>query len=175
MNQISFHAEEAAHHDWLRAEARSQLDFFRASLLPDGSFDTLAHDGRPLGDPVQELHTTTRLVHSYALGKAFGYADGEPVIDAGMAALSERHHDREHGGYAWSVRGHAKEDGTKLAYGHAFVLLAGAGAKLAGHPGADRLIQDVADTIERHFWDESHGCCGTSSHATGRRSPATEA
>ena len=48
-------------------------------------------------------------------------------------------------------------DGRKLAYGHVFVLLAGASAKMAGHPDADALISDVSATLDQHFWDDEHG------------------
>ena len=48
-------------------------------------------------------------------------------------------------------------DSRKLAYGHVFVLLAGASAKLAGHGDADRLIDDATSILETHFWEEDHG------------------
>lgn len=148
---------DPVHRAYLEADARRQLDFFRQSLRPDGSFAVLDHDGSALPDAPQELHTTTRLVHSYALGQAFGDAHAAAIIDAGMDFLWRHHRDATHGGYVWSVRDGAVADGTKLAYGHVFVLLAGASAKLAGHPDADRLIADVAAVIDAHYWDEARG------------------
>ncbi|WP_111430290.1 AGE family epimerase/isomerase [Rhodobacteraceae bacterium DSL-40] len=149
--------DDPAHRDWLRREAFRQLDFFRASLRPDGGFDALDAAGRAMPGVAQELHVTTRLVHSYALGKALG-ADGcDAIIDAGMEALWRRHRDPVHGGYVWAVRGDAIADGTKLAYGHVFVLLAAASARHAGHPDADRLLADASEILERHFWEESRG------------------
>ena len=148
---------DPGHHAYLRADAARQLDFFRGSLRSDGGFDVLDWNGAPLARGPQELHTTTRLVHSYALGKAFGATGCDAIIDAGMAYLWTRHRDATYGGYVWSVQGDATADGTKLAYGHVFVLLAGASAKTAGHPDADRLIADVAKVLDRHFWDDSHG------------------
>ena len=35
----------------------------------------------------QELHSTTRMVHSYALGKLAGQADCDAMIDQGMRCL----------------------------------------------------------------------------------------
>lgn len=148
---------DPTHRDWLRKDARRQLEFFRQSLRPDGGFDVLDLDGTPLPDAPQELHTTTRLVHSYAMGHAWGEKDCEAIIDAGMAFLWNRHRDPVNGGYFWSVAGGSVADGTKLAYGHVFVLLAGASAKIVGHPDADRLIADVSDIIDRYFWDEDAG------------------
>ena len=48
-------------------------------------------------------------------------------------------------------------DGVKLAYGHVFVLLAGASAHLVGHPDGARLIAQATEVIEARYWDEDHG------------------
>ncbi|GHF01174.1 mannose-6-phosphate isomerase [Aliiroseovarius zhejiangensis] len=145
------------HRDLLIEDARRQFLFFKASLRPEGGFYVLGHDGTPLGSNVQELHTTTRLTHSYALGKLAGAAGCEAVIEAGMDYLWHHHRDPDHGGYLWAVKGGKAHDMRKLAYGHVFVLLAGASAKLAGHPDADRLIHDVTETLERRFWEDDAG------------------
>ncbi len=147
----------ADHRAWLRLDASQQLKFFQQSLTSDGRFASLNWDGTHQTGTTQELHTTTRMVHSYALGKAFGHLGSDDVIDAGMAALWNWHRDREHGGYAWSVDRTSIIDGQKLAYGHVFVLLAAASAKKADHPDADRLISDISSVLDRHFWDEDHG------------------
>ncbi|MTH79563.1 AGE family epimerase/isomerase [Paracoccus aestuariivivens] len=149
--------QDPEHQQWLRAEVARQVDFFRPSLQTDGSFAVLDFAGVPLTGSLQELHTTTRLVHSFALAKAAGLPDCDPVICAGMDFLWNRHRDAEHGGYVWSVDAAGVADGTKLAYGHVFVLLAAASAKVAGHPDADRLIADVSALIDRHYWDEEAG------------------
>lgn len=145
------------HRQWLIADAKRQLGFFRNSLRADGGFDVLDYQGKPLTRAAQELHTTTRLVHSYALGAAFGDSDCANMIDAGMHFLWHQHRDKLHGGYCWSVGEPQYADGIKLAYGHVFVLLAGASARMAGHPDADRLITDVTAIINEHFWDEDQG------------------
>ena len=74
-----------------------------------------------------------------------------------MDCLWNGHRDTSHGGYVWSIDGDRAADATKLAYGHVFVLLAGASARQAGHPGADRLIDDATAVIDRHFWDDDKG------------------
>ena len=145
------------HRAFLARDARRQIDFFRPSLRADGGFDVLDLDGRPLPDAPQELHTTTRLVHSFALGRVFGAQGADAVIEAGMDRLLHGHRDRLNGGYAWSVEGREIRDGIKLAYGHVFVLLAAASARMAGHPDADWLLRDVWEVIDRHYWDEAHG------------------
>ncbi|MBN2629984.1 MAG: AGE family epimerase/isomerase [Rhodobacteraceae bacterium] len=149
--------QDPVHQSYLRADAARQLTFFRPSLRSDGGFDVLGLDGTPLPCGPQELHTTTRLIHAYALGKALGDAQADAIIDAGMAYLWTRHRDGDHGGYVWSVLGGKVADGVKLAYGHVFVLLAASSARLAGHPDADRLLNDITAVIDRHYWDEDRG------------------
>ena len=41
-------------------------------------------------------------------------------------------------------------DGSKQAYGHAFVLLAASSAKLVGHPLADQMLADVTQALQTH-------------------------
>jgi len=141
----------------LAADARAQLVFFRASLTPDGGLATLDHEDRPIPGALQELHATTRLVHSYAMGQVWGAPDCTPVIDAGMAALWMRHRDGGHGGYVWALDGTGVADDTKLAYGHVFVLLAASSALAAGHDDAPRLMADIEAVLEARFFDEGTG------------------
>ena len=148
---------DTAHRDFLLRDARQQLGFFANSLRQDGGFDTLNWDGSPMDRGPQELHTTTRMIHSDALGHAMGHDDAGRMIDAGMAFLWDQHRDTTHGGYVWSVGQDGVADGTKLAYGHVFVLLAAASAKQAGHKDADRLIDDISAVLDRHFWDDERG------------------
>ncbi|WP_295042023.1 AGE family epimerase/isomerase [uncultured Paracoccus sp.] len=149
--------DDPVHRAWLAADARRSLDFFDASVGAGGGFVTLDHTGRVLPGGVQELHVTTRLVHSYALGQLAGRTDRADIIDRGMQALWQGHRDGRHGGYVWSLSDGAVADGTKLAYGHVFVLLAASTARLAGHPDADRLLDDIAQVLEDRFWDAGAG------------------
>jgi mannose/cellobiose epimerase-like protein (N-acyl-D-glucosamine 2-epimerase family) len=149
--------KDRAHRSWLWSDALQQFDFFRKSLNPAGGFRVLGHNGQPLDNPIQELHTTTRMIHSYALGKLANISDVDAIIDQGMAYLWNTHRDPDHGGYYWSVEAGLPKDDRKLAYGHVFVLLASASAKIAGHPEADRLIADVSTILDRHFWEEDAG------------------
>jgi mannose/cellobiose epimerase-like protein (N-acyl-D-glucosamine 2-epimerase family) len=152
-----FWLDSPEHRDWLIADAKRQFAFFRASLRPDGGFYTLDYDGAPLPSSVQELHTTTRLVHAYSLGKLAGVANCDAIIEQGMAYLDSHHRDREFGGYLWALDGDAIHDARKLAYGQVFVLLAGASAHAAGHPRGKALIEDAAAVLDAHFWEEQHG------------------
>lgn len=153
----AFWLDDPVHRAFLAEDALSQFAFFRASPRKDGGFHVLDLDGSPLPGSLEELHTATRLVHSYALGTRAGVPGAEDIVDHGMACLWQRHRDRAHGGYVWAVDEAGVHDGRKLAYGHVFVLLAGASAKLAGHPDADRLIADADAVLDVHFWEEGPG------------------
>lgn len=142
-----------AHRKALARDALRQFDFFRASLSAQPGFRVLDWSGAPLPATKQELHTTTRLVHSYALGKLSGVQDCDTMIDQGMDYLQSHHLDRTYGGYFWALDGDVIADDRKLAYGHVFVLLAASSAKLAGHPDADKLIENVTSVLEQQFWD----------------------
>lgn len=144
------------HISWLHAQSSALWQFHRASLQPDGTFATLSASGRPQANSVQELHATTRLIHSYALGHAGGEGDCQDVIDAGMDLLWNRHRDQTHGGYLWAVGDTGPTDTRKLAYGHVFVLLAGASAAQVGHPDANRLIADATEVLDSRFWEPQY-------------------
>jgi len=145
------------HLKFLQTQAKSQVAFFKNSLRADGGFDVLDRCGTPIPDTPQELHTTTRLVHSYCLAKLAGFEGCDDIIDAGMAFLWNKHRDTKYGGYCWSVQDDHFDDTTKLAYGHVFVLLAGASARLVNHPHADRLINDISPVLDTHYWEPGAG------------------
>lgn len=154
-----FSAEFASekHNRWLRYQAQKQLGFFAKSLRPDGRFQQLDLDGAALKSEVQELHATARLVHAYSLAKLAGFPDCDAIIDAGMACLTTSHVDAEHGGYIWSYSAAGPQDTRKLNYGHVFVLLAGSSALAVGHKDAQKLVDDVTEVLETHFWDDETG------------------
>ncbi|KPP83824.1 MAG: N-acyl-D-glucosamine 2-epimerase [Rhodobacteraceae bacterium HLUCCA08] len=149
--------QDGGHRAWLAGQAAGLVDFHRASLGAGPGFHVLGTDGAPLPDRVQELHATTRMIHSYALAKLAGAPACDAIIDRGMAYLFHHHRDPDHGGYVWALEGDAVHDGRKLAYGHVFVLLAGASARLVGHPDADRLIDDIAQVLDARFWEDGPG------------------
>ena len=146
-----------AHQDYLISNALKQFDFFRPSLQQQAGFHVLAQDGAVLDSTVQELHTTTRMVHSFALGKIAGVDNCDEMIDQGMRYLFSHHRDDDHGGFIWALDGDQVHDDRKLAYGHVFTLLAGASALAVGHPGGAKLIDEVDAVLDRHFWEEDHG------------------
>lgn len=145
-----------AHRAFLLADAQRQFDFFARSLDPSGGFHAQDMDGAPIPGQPRELHATTRMVHGFALGQIAGLPGADRMVDHGMRALLDLHRDPDHGGFVWSFApGGAVADGRKLAYGHAFVLLAASSALRAGHPDAPRLLAEIREVIEARFWDHA--------------------
>jgi sulfoquinovose isomerase len=148
------------HRQYLMRQANNLFDFFvQASLNPKGGFFELDDEGKPLGgnNPARQIHVTTRMVHCAAIGSLLGRPGSDEVVDHGMRYVWEHHRDQKHGGYAWGVNNDGISDGSKQAYGHAFVLLAASSAKLVGHPLADQVLADVTQVINAKFWDEERG------------------
>jgi sulfoquinovose isomerase len=149
-----------AHRQWLTQQANGLFDFFQfRAVNPQGGFFDLDPTGRPLNaaNPVRPIHSTARMVHCYSIGSLLGRPGSDAIVDHGMRFLWERHRDAKHGGYFWSVDNDGPVDSTKQGYGHAFVLLASSGARLLGHPLADRMLADVTEALETRFWEERHG------------------
>ncbi|MCW6506568.1 AGE family epimerase/isomerase [Lichenifustis flavocetrariae] len=159
--QPSLWRTQPYHRAWLTARAAGLFTSFAVAFNPRGGFFDLGDDGQPLrdggGDCVRGLHATTRMVYCYALAHRLGHPGASRTIDHGMDYLWQGHRDPVHGGYFWQMRDAGPVDTSKQAYGHAFVLLAGAAAKQVGHPDADRLIDDVMTILHDRFWEAQHG------------------
>lgn len=156
-DKIGLWLEDKTHREWLKGQADRLLMFFEASVQSSPGFTLLHHDGSPLKTDVQELHTTTRMIHSYSLGLLQGHPGAERIVQHGLSYLASHHHDSIHGGYFWAMGDTEPTDPTKLAYGHAFVLLAAASAKIAGVAHADVLLDEAAEILDTRFWDEEAG------------------
>ncbi len=146
-----------AHRRWLESRAEALLSQFQfTSIDPAGGFFDLDIAGQPRREtPVRELVTTTRVTHCFAVAHMLGWPGAEALVRHGLTALWELHRDPLHGGYRWQVG--PGGDPSKQAYGHAFVLLAAASARMAGFAEADRILADVTAVLESRFWEPDHG------------------
>ena len=126
-------------------------------MHPRGGAAWLDDDGAPdLGRPV---HTwiTSRTVHVYGIGALLG-VDGAASTAAGaLDGLRGVLRDPEHGGWFGEVGPDGEPDDAKSCYAHAFVMLAGSTAVVAGLPGADDLLAEATQVFEEHFWDDDLG------------------
>lgn len=157
--------EQSSHRLWLIGQANSIFDFYQqAAMNPQGGFFDLDERGVPLPTgwppaPVKatNLFQTTRMIHCFSIGHLMGRPGAANLIDHGMEYMWNKHRDTVNGGYFWANGLLAPVNDSKQHYGHAFVLLAAASAKVAGHPQADRLLEDISEVLETRFWEADKG------------------
>lgn len=142
---------------WVAGETDRLLEFARASAHPDGGFAWLDDQGRPERDRPVELWITCRMTHVFALAHLSGRPYAAALVDHGVAALTGRMRDAEHGGWWAAVGPDGPVTRDKTAYEHAFVVLAASSATAAGRPGAAELLTEALDVFDRHFWDDEAG------------------
>jgi sulfoquinovose isomerase len=158
--------ENPGHRAWLNGEAEALFAFFELnSLDPVGGFAALDEAGeRIANETARPLHATTRMVHSFAVAMLNGRPGAADFVDHGMKAIWTRHRDARHGGYFWSFDAEGPVERDKLAYGHAFVLLAASSALCVGHPDAPRLMSDISEVLETRFWEAAAGASAEEFH-----------
>jgi sulfoquinovose isomerase len=117
-----------------------------------GGFAWLDRSGRP--DPSQPfaLWVGCRMTHVFALASLRGDRTADAYVDHGLDALWGPLRDEAHGGWFSAVGTDGPTARTKEAYGHAFVVLAASSATAAGRPGAQALLDEALEVLDR-FWD----------------------
>lgn len=134
----------------------SLLDFARPSLGADGAAGWLDDAGAV--DPTQPEHLwiTCRMTHSFGLGQLLGVEGAGALLARGIDGLSRTLADADHGGWLASRGPGGSVEGTKQAYGHAFVVLAGSTGTVARTPGAVTLLEAALSVLDRRFWEADH-------------------
>jgi len=144
------------HRAWLAHETLRLLSFGRAPIHPDGGAAVLGERGEPLLDQPPQLWITARTVHVHALGALLGVPGSRPVAEAALAGIAGPFADADRGGWR-SVATDAGADGAKSCYDHAFVLLAGSSAAVAGLAGGAELFETAQQVFLDRFWDDEVG------------------
>ena len=129
------------------------LDFAARSRLDDGGFGYLGSDGDIMAGRPVETWIVARMTHVFGLAQLLGRPGADELVRHGIAALTDGPlRDAASGGWRSNT-----EDGTKAAYVHAFVVLAGSTAATAGAPGGRALLGDALDVWQDRFWDDAAG------------------
>lgn len=142
--------------EFLRDHAGSILRFYELSAFDPagGFFHHFRDDGSVYDRSTRHLVSSTRFVFNHANAWLRGYGDQYRAwVRHGVDFLLERHRMPD-GHFAWILNGATVEDGRAMAYGHAFVMLAGAWAARAGLDDGAALVSDVWDLMEHLFWEE---------------------
>lgn len=147
--------EGGAHRAWLRAEADRLLDWAAGSAHPRGGFGWRTRSGGLDAARGRPLWVGCRMVHCLSLGALLGRDDDRLAAAAGVRALLTSYRDAERGG--WWADADRPGQGRKEAYGHAFVVLAGATATVADVPDGRALLDEGLTTYLARFWDDAAG------------------
>lgn len=123
----------------------------------DGTCYYLGDDGTPWKEYNRETYATSRMVHVYTLGKYMGYKGSDELIDLAVKGLMGSARDKKNGGWYSSLTSDGGHTENKLCYAHAFVILAGSGAVLAGHSKGKELLENALEIYDRYFWNEEAG------------------
>jgi mannose/cellobiose epimerase-like protein (N-acyl-D-glucosamine 2-epimerase family) len=139
----------------LDVEGRRLLAFARHAAMDGVGFGWL--DARGAIDPAQGVHTwiTARMTYVFALATLRGEPSALNLAGHGVTSLlSGPLRDREHAGWFGSVTDSGSPRSlAKLAYDHAFVVLAASTAVAAGVPDAETLLDDASTVFDQHFLD----------------------
>jgi sulfoquinovose isomerase len=145
----------------LRDHADGLLAFAGGARTAQG-FGWLDERGGLVPERGTQLWITCRMTHVHALA----VLDGTVLDGAGSAGELAAHgvdalrgplHDAEHDGWYAAVDATGPTATAKEAYGHAFVILAAAGATAAGVDGGAALLEHALDVFDRRFWSEADG------------------
>ncbi len=141
---------------FLRDHIRSIMSFYHPVCIDKelgGYINQLRDDGSVFDRTTKHLVGTCRFVYNYSLASLIlDEPTYRKAASHGLRFLQETHRQPD-GGFAWILQGRAVEDGTRHCYGHAFALLAAAGATKAGVADASALVSDIYDLLETRFWD----------------------
>lgn len=149
--------ETPARRAWLDAQSDKLLDLTRASATT-GGFGWSDGSGGLLPREVQ-LWLTCRMTHVLSMGHVLGRRACAGGVDHGVAALRGVFHDGADGGWFATLTpdGSAPADPSKVAYAHAFVVLAASSATVAGAAGARDLLDEALAVHAAHFLDVDAG------------------
>ncbi len=142
---------------WLADQCDRLLRFGAGARHPEGGFGWLDDAGRL--DPTHpvELWINCRMTHVFGLASMLGDPGAPALLDHGVAALTGRLRDGEHGGWFAAVDETGPVRTAKEAYAHAFVLLAASTATAAGHRDGPALLDEAVTTFDRRFWRADDG------------------
>lgn len=125
-----------------------------------GFWTHLNRDGSRYGDGQKFLVTQTRMTYAFAIGYLWsGDSAWRELVEHGVRFLQEKMRDPKCGGWFWTVSREGElTNGSKMAYGQAFVVYALAYAGYALND--DALLHDAEEALHwtyEHLWDTDRG------------------
>lgn len=144
--------------EFLTKHIEDILAFYEPHVFDEkgGFFQHFLDDGSIYDKDTRHLVSSTRFVFNYVNAwQLTGRSHYRDWAEHGLNYL-ESHHRHPNGHFLWQRNGDIIDDGRAMAYGHAFVMLAASWAIQAKIDGAQALLNDSWDLLERYFWDADH-------------------
>lgn len=141
----------AEHRSWREAQADLLLDWAARSVLSGDTVGYLTRRGDIDDAQGKPLWIGCRMAHCLGLGSLLGRSPDGDLSERTVHALRSQYRDAARGG--WWADASRPGTGRKTAYGHAFVMLAGATCTVAGLAGGRALLDDACQTYATRFWD----------------------
>lgn len=133
------------------------FEFGRNFPSPGGSAWYLKNDGSPWKEKNRESYCTSRMAHVYSIAHLMGISGAKELASEAVRALKGELKDKENGGWYTGLTAENKPMPLKLAYAHAFVILAASSAICAGIDGAEELLKEAEELFDLRYWDEEEG------------------
>ncbi len=148
--------------EFLKENARALLNFGRKFPSPGGGSYYLSDDGTPWVERPRETWITCRMAHVYSIGSMMGDKESKDLAAQAIKGLLGELKDNKNGGWYAGLSKDNVPLEYKQCYAHAFVILAGTSAYLAGVEGAKELLNEALKVYDKYFWNEEEGlACDT--------------
>lgn len=143
--------------EFLKENARALLNFGRKFPSPGGGSYYLSDDGTPWVERPRETWITCRMAHVYSIGSMMGDKGSKDLAAQAIKGLLGELKDNKNGGWYAGLSKDNVPLEYKQCYAHAFVILAGTSAYLAGVEGAKELLNEALKVYDKYFWNEEEG------------------
>lgn len=150
-----FDPDAPQHHAWLARESDRLIDFFAMGEVDEHLRFCWRDDlGATVPERPRYLYNVSRLVHCLSVEHMLGRKDAGIWAQEGVELLLARFLDPVDGGFFAAIGdGDEVVSTRKETYGHAFVMLAGNSASMAGVAGGAELFEEARRCIDEHLWD----------------------
>lgn len=152
-----YQIDTAENRSFMKEMRKDLFEFGRNFPSPGGSAWYLTEDGQPWKEKNRESYCTSRMVHVYSIAHMMGVPGTKELAAEALKALKGELNDKENGGWYTGLTEANEPMPLKLAYAHAFVILAASSAICAGIEGAEELLKEAERVFDLRYWDEEEG------------------
>ena len=145
--------------NFLEDHIKNILSFYEKNSFDKngGFFNIFLNDGSVLDKKNRHLVSSTRFVFNYAnaylMTKNKKYKN---LCIHGLQFIITKHRNLNTNHFLWQISEEKVVDGRAMAYGYAFVILAGSFAYKIGIDKGKDLVDEAWNFMEKFFWEEKY-------------------